>query len=224
MSLMLDLIGSTIVAGFVILIGLQMNLNTSGTQTAIAAQVNVQESLADYTAQVEADLKKIGYGVADPKNAIISADSNGINFRADMDRNGTVDSVRMYVGEVKISIDDATPSEWNTFLRSLRKAGLGSLADLLKSQKTRTTLGVYRTVNGGTPAKLAKNVSLFKFRYFDQNGQPTTVLSQIATIETSISMTSKYAVDSRVNPDDKEYVNSFWRQSRTATRNIRRHG
>jgi hypothetical protein len=191
MSLMLDLIGSTIVAGFVILIGLQLNMNTSGTENAIAAQVNVQESLADYTAQVEADLKKVGYGVADPKNAIISADSNGIRFRADMDRNGSVDSVRMYVGEVKTAVSESGSASWFSFLNFLRKNGLGSLADILQRGQTKTTLGIYRTINGGQPAKLAKNISLFKFRYFDQNGQPTTVLTQIATIETNIAMTSK---------------------------------
>ena len=58
MSVMLDLIGSVVIAGFVILMGLRLNQTISGSADASMAGLNVQESMAEIVRNLESDLEK----------------------------------------------------------------------------------------------------------------------------------------------------------------------
>ena len=71
MSVMLDFIGSVIIAGFVILIGLRLNETIAGNADSSKANVNVQESMVDIVRDLEYDFRKIGYGVPETQHAIV---------------------------------------------------------------------------------------------------------------------------------------------------------
>jgi hypothetical protein len=197
MTVMMDLIGSALIAGFVVLMGLRLNAGLVGSTDTAAANLTVQESMVDIVRTIEYDFRKMGYGLADPKFAIAIADSDHLRFRADMDRDGDIDSVDWYVGTPVTHLP-------NPNIRVL-----------------------YRRVNMGTPVGAALGVTQFRLRYLTQDGVPTTVLSQMWIIETTLRVESPYRVADQVKTDeryeDMRYAAAFWRQTRLASRNIKRH-
>jgi len=98
MSVMLDVIGSTIIAGFVILMGLQLNTTMAGGLEAANANVNVQESMVDVVRTLEYDFRKIGYNIPDTVVAIVETSATSITFLSDINDDMTVDSVRWFLG------------------------------------------------------------------------------------------------------------------------------
>lgn len=198
MSIILDLIGSVVIASFVILMGLRLNQSISGSADASAADLTVQESLVDIVRSIEYDFRKIGYNVPDPQNSIIRDDSDHVTFRADMDRDGVIDTVEWYVS-----------------------APIGGFPN----PNIRI---LYRRVNGGPPVGAALGVTQFSLRYLTQDGGPIMFLSQIWIIEMTLQVQSPYRVQDAVLIDqsynDMGYAAAFWRQTRLASRNIKRHG
>lgn len=196
MSIMMDLVGSVVIGAFVILMGLRLNASIVGSTDASKANLNVQESLTEIVRSIEWDFRKMGYGLPDPKFAIALAETNHLRFRADLDRNGTIDSVDWYTGP-PIGLP-------NPNVRVL-----------------------YRRVNMGTPVGAALGVTQFRMRYLTQDGVETTTLSQMWIIETTLKVESPYKVQSQVNQEqsyaDMGYAAAFWRQTRLASRNIKRH-
>jgi hypothetical protein len=95
MSTILDLIGSIMLAGFVILLGLSLNQSISGQADAASTKVMAQESVVQIAQTLESDLRKI--------SAISSADSSSIQFTADLNGNGTVVAVKWYVAASPVS-------------------------------------------------------------------------------------------------------------------------
>jgi hypothetical protein len=196
MSIMIDLIGSVMLGAFVILMGIRLNASIIGSTDASKANLNVQESLTEIVRSIEWDFRKMGYGLADPKYAIAIAETNHLRFRADVDRDGTIDSVDWYTGP-PIGLP-------NPNVRVL-----------------------YRRVNMGTPVGAALGVTQFRLRYLTQDGVETNVKTQMWIIETTLKVESPYKVMSQVKQDeryqDMGYAAAFWRQTRLASRNIKRH-
>lgn len=194
MSIILDLFGSAIIGGYVILIGMRMLATMGDTIVASGTTVSTQESMVDAIATMESDFRKIGYGVTEAKNSIAIADSNRIRFRADMNRDGSVDSVEWYLGPRLAKFTD------------------------------RSVHYLFRRYNGGQPMIAAANVVYFRLRYLDQTGNPTAFTTNIAMIETTLELSSQYKVVDQVNPDSLVYAKTMWRQTRLASRNLTRHG
>ncbi len=194
MSTFLDIIGSILIAGCVILIGLRLTLTANGTGTASTATATVLEQMAATQAAVEADIKNIGFGLPDPSLALAIADSNRIRFRADMDQDGDIDSVEWYLGKTLSAVTDRT-------LRIL-----------------------CRRYNGRTDTVTALGVSRFSLSYLDRTGQPTNVKASVALIEVTLGLSSLYKVADQVNPDSMVFVDIVVHQGMVATPNIARHG
>lgn len=194
MPVIFDLIGSAIIAGYVLLLGLNINANIASSSVASTTTLNVQESMAEAVRGIEYDLKKIGYGLADPADALALADSNKIRFRADLNRDGIADSVEYY---------------------------LGSPLAKFPGQNVRT---LYRKFNNGAPTIVAPCVRQFKLAYLDQAGLPTILAAKMSMMEITIELISPYKIVDQVNPDKQGYMTTLWRQSRITTRNILRHG
>ncbi|HET6273400.1 MAG TPA: hypothetical protein VFG32_10495 [Bacteroidota bacterium] len=207
MSVILDLIWSTLIAAFVILLGLRLNASIAGSADASKASLNVQESLVDIVQTIEYDFRKIAYRIADPSAAIIVADSSRLTFLSDIDNNGTIDTVSWYAGPKLTSM--ANPN----------------------------IRGLFRSVSGeGAVAAPGLGVTEFHLKYLDQDGVeisssyplPIADLRRIWIIETTMMIESPYKVQDQLNPEmsyaDMGYAAAFWRQTRLASRNIRRHG
>jgi hypothetical protein len=200
MSIILDIIGSIIIAGYVLLMGMQLNETILGNATATMTNLNVQESMGELVRNLEYDFRKIGYHVVDPKMCIAIADTSHIKFYADMDRNGTIDSVEWWAGEPLTFLP-------NPAVRVL-----------------------YRKFNGDDAGGAGGlGVTQFHLRYFNVSGQEIPPLSswlysQIWIIEISLRVESPYQVQATVNVENSEYMAAYWRQTRLASRNIKRHG
>ena len=200
MSVMLDLIGSLVIASFVILMGLRLNATITGSADASMASLNVQESMAEIVRTIEYDFRKIGFEVPDPKTSIALADTAHIKFYANMDRAGGMDSVEWFVGPPLTT---------------------------LPNPKVRV---LYRKYNADDPGGAAGlGVTEFRLRYFNQKGdtlKPMTpsLYSQIWTIEISLRVESPYKVQDAVNTDISDYAAAYWRQTRLSSRNLKRHG
>jgi hypothetical protein len=198
MSYLIDLIGSLILASYVILTGLRFNLALSGTADATAATVNVQESMVDITRSLEYDFRKIGYNVSEAVFPILDTSATRITFLADIDRNGVTDTIRWYAG----------------------------VAD--RPYPNPKIISLYRKVNSNAAISVGVGVTTFSLRYLDQDGHPPASLGAIYTIEITLELQSPYKIQDQVVTDQEYdsmgYATVFWRQTRLASRNIQRHG
>jgi len=204
MSVMLDLIGSLVIAGFVILMGLRLNETISGSADASMAGLNVQESMSEVVQWIESDFRKAGFNVPDPTQTIVLADTSHIRFLSDVNRDGHIDTVDWYLGPPMTTVPNPN-------------------ARLL-----------YRTVTDSTGAlggsgPMGFLVTQFHLRYFQQFGDSVRPLdasnyNKIWVIEIALRVESPYKVQDVVNTDNSQYAASFWKQTRLASRNIKRHG
>lgn len=199
MSVMLDLIGSLVIASFVILMGLRLNATIAGSADASMANLNVQESMAELVRNLEYDFRKIGYDVPDPKKSIAIADTGHLKFYANMDRTGGIDSVEWFIGPPLTT---------------------------LPNPKVRVLYRRYNNEDAGGAAGLG--VTEFKLKYLNAKGDTIAPLdvsrySQIWVIEVSLRVESPYKVQDAVNTDIADYAAAYWRQTRLASRNLVRH-
>lgn len=196
MSVWLDIIGSVFLAGFVLLSGITLNQTVSDHAFAATNTLSVQEGLVGFMNVMESDFRKIGYGVTDPSQAILISDPDRLTYQADIDRDGSIEVV-----------------EWR-FVPMVN--GNGDRAGRIT-----------RSVNGGEPALVATQVEAFSIRYLKEDGTlaDTTSKGQIWLLETSLGVKSPYKVaDQVMQGDRRDEVHGFWRQTRLASRNIKRHG
>src|SRR5437867_239441 len=168
MAVVLDLIGSTILAALVLLMGLELNSNIANGNDSYRADVVTQESLVSIVQDLEFDFRKMGYNVDDPTTVIVRADSDHISFLTDIEDNGVVDTVDWYLGNLLISSQN--PNDRILYRRSATPGGGSSLV-------------------GSAPG-----VTQFGLRYLDQRGLPTTMKSQVWIIETTIRVESPWKV------------------------------
>jgi len=98
MSSILDLIGSFVIGGLLLISVLSVRSNVSDMATLDQLELSVQENVVELVSELEYDFRKIGYGVQNPALAIIRADTSSITFWADMDNDGDIDSVRYWLG------------------------------------------------------------------------------------------------------------------------------
>jgi len=97
MGYLLDIVGSFIIAGMVVMILLAVNINNSASSSVILFTTIEQRKVTDVSELIEYDIYKIGYRIPDEKIAI--ADSNEIKFYTDINDNDLADSIHYYLGE-----------------------------------------------------------------------------------------------------------------------------
>lgn len=91
---MIDMAGSIVVAGLVMLAVLKMNSTLSNAGMDTNASVITQSNITEIANTITYDFYKIGFR-ASP--AILFADSSKIIFRADLEKDGNPDTVRYWV-------------------------------------------------------------------------------------------------------------------------------
>src|SRR6266852_3864623 len=98
MTTMIDIVGSAIFAGLIILLAMQLNASTANTSLQATLDVNTQENSTTIENMINSDFYKMGYHDSlNSGNPIVElADTSSIRFRADIDGNGSVDTVRYF--------------------------------------------------------------------------------------------------------------------------------
>lgn len=109
MGYLLDIVGSFIIAGMVVMILLAVNINNNASSNAILFTTIEQQKIADVSELIEYDFYKLGYRVSGEKIAI--ADSNEIKFYTDIDDNDVTDSIYYYLGELSGMESTTNPND-----------------------------------------------------------------------------------------------------------------
>ncbi len=176
--------------GVVLVMSMNLNIFTmeKNTQnilrTANQEKITGTESYVGLGGMIENDLAKIGVGDS-LTPSVTKADSNGITFRADMDNNGTVDSVKYFV-----SAPAGVPTGGNTKIKYL-----------FRRQNTQS----------GTAGWVG--VSLFEFLYLDEMGRTIaapvadSLLSSIRSIRVKMMVENSYRMK---NDSDTTFAATYW--------------
>ncbi|MFH0990882.1 MAG: hypothetical protein V1799_12785 [bacterium] len=113
---MLDIIGSMLIFGVLILTvaRVQQNLNTTLYQSTF--NIQTQRNAIELAKQIEFEFTKIGYRVT--SNQLVYADSNRIIFKGDIRNTGQVDSIRYSKGTTSLATSSTNPRDFPLIRRS----------------------------------------------------------------------------------------------------------
>jgi hypothetical protein len=109
-SQLLDVIGSSVIAGFVILMILTINTEINDSSREMFNETFNQRSAITTGEVMEYDLYKIGYRISGSK--ILIADSNQIKYRTDVDNNNSADTVFYYTGSTSDASQTTNSSDY----------------------------------------------------------------------------------------------------------------
>lgn len=195
-STIIDIVGSSIIGGILMIILLQMRETNTQNTYKFGGEVTVQQNLVSVVDMIENDFRKIGYcsdftQIPIPSKAILAADSTSITFLTDIEpANGIVDTMHYYLGAASALSETPNPRD-----RML-----------------------YRLVNSEIPRTANLGVTYFRLTYFNALGNkinfPILVPGEIVTIQIDVKIENTAAYN-------QQYSSVFWRQIRLAARNIR---
>jgi hypothetical protein len=102
MNLLLDLMGSVLIAGILFLLIFKLNVYSSNANYYSDNELRLQQNVKTLAEVINYDLRKIGYNY--DGTAIVTAEPTRIQFHADMDAPGTfghgvMDFVEYYLGD-----------------------------------------------------------------------------------------------------------------------------
>jgi hypothetical protein len=203
-STLLDIIGSTIIGGLLLMILLRMNDSAIENNYNFSGEKIVQQNLVDLVKLAEYDFRKIGYcadytKIPDPTKSIIHADSNSITFLTDIITSpgtygdGIVDTIKYFISDK--SLLSATPNPNDRLL--------------------------YRRVNSEALRGSNLGVTQFKLTFFDANedtikSMPSSPPLGIVSMQIDIAIENPYAYGNNYSYDKRV----IWRQIRLAARNF----
>jgi hypothetical protein len=192
-STLIDIAGSTIVGGLILLTLLNLNKNNVINTYNYGADVSVQQNLKDLSQQIESDLNKIGYNAGsspDYTSAIQIADSSYFTFLSDCDNDSTMDSVSYHLGPTSDLSYSSNPKD-----RILYRCTYGNIPDTWKFT----------------------GVTIFKLVYYDTSNNilstPVTNTNNIAKIKILLRMESPQKMDST-------YQGAYWNITKPIAYNV----
>ena len=212
-STLIDILGSTIVGGLLLVILLRLNDASMQNTYYNSGELIAQQNMVQVVKVIEYDFRKIGYCKDEdrkpfPSSTILYAASDSISFETDIapDKDhpygdGIVDTLTYYLGS----------------------------ADQLSGTPNPNDRLLYRVINNETPRGSNLGVTYFHIKYFDVFGDSlVTPMAQpnagaISSMEISIrvenvqSNNEKYVANGESNP---YYTSVFWRQIRLVARNL----
>ena len=168
-STLLDILGSIIIGG--VLMSIVFRLTDAATEKTYnnSGELALQQNLATVAQIIERDFRKIGYcanwnKLPDPSKAILMADSCGIKFLTDIESDGNLDSIHIY---------------------------LGPTSELSATANPRDRL-LYRVVNGDVPVEANLGITHFNMIYYDALGDsiyhPIMNNGEISSVEINVTV------------------------------------
>jgi hypothetical protein len=98
MGVIIDLIGSMIVRGAIVVIVVTMMVQLHNTLYQRNAQSIAQQKVMTVSEVMTMDFRLLGYNVPSTDAMIVRMESQRIDFVGDFDNNGSVDTIRYYLG------------------------------------------------------------------------------------------------------------------------------
>jgi hypothetical protein len=204
-SVILDIIGSIIVGGLLLLMALRLNTGALENSYAYNSGANLQLSLVTLTTRLEDDFRKIAYckyqEITPAANAVRKADTSDFCFSGDLDNDGSIDSVEYLLGT------------WygcsNKNVKTLIRRGWDETTLTVDSIKLGVTQFkfIYRTCDKDSLLSAPVNLST----------------NSVGLIDLSVSLESPYrlALDAKDSYEtDTSLYKIYWRQFRVIGNNL----
>ncbi|HKJ80456.1 MAG TPA: hypothetical protein VJ954_00420 [Ignavibacteriaceae bacterium] len=156
MDTIIDLLGAAVIAGMIMLGIANLNIFSSQVRFKSDSDLTLQTNTKTISDILDYDLRKIGYDYSG--TAIITADTNKLEFYADIDSNGTVDQITYLLSNSAAVSNTENPSDKI----------------------------LYRVVNGDTSKGPSLGITNLKFTYKTMQGNETTIPDSIKFIKTEI--------------------------------------
>ena len=177
-NVILDIIGSIIIGGILMLSIFRVNNSSTEDLYRGSGNLVAQTNLATVVQILETDFRRIGYcadwkQIPIPTEAILNADSVGIRYLTDVDKDGVVDTMYYYFDHA--TDIPGTPNPRDRFL--------------------------YRVVNNETPVGINLGVTQFKMEYYNALGTklnfPIADPREIYTMQIDITVEDVAAYDEK---------------------------
>ena len=169
MGVMFDIIVLILVRTAIVLIVLRMNVSLNNMVTETVAHATIQESLSVLRQVMSTDFEAAGLNVPVGTASFLSVASDQIKYYGDLDGDGTLETIRYYMGSTSELSNTTNPDD--------RK--------------------LYRQINSGTPLNVANGITKFVVTYFDQYGIATTYASKVKMFSISLIMQDGSPVDGK---------------------------
>jgi hypothetical protein len=200
MAVMLDILSSIFIGGFIILMSFGILDSTNKFLYSHNDDLIVQQSLTSINSILEYDMNKMGFGVPEGENVILLADTSHIRFCADLNRDWHADTVEYYVGPESELSNTSNPDDRFLYRKVNNQPALGMI------------VGV---------------VTIFRFDYLTQDRQMVNISNpynwkSIKMIRTTMRIENPAVYSNEKNPDKNEYRTVFWQETNLASKNLRR--
>ncbi len=213
MTTILDLIGSSIIGGLLLLTMMRMNMVAVDNQSFFTEDLVVQENLRNAVKIIENDLRKIGFGATIDENGnyplasiLTTADSNKITYWC-----GNNPDTPTAVDTISYTLSDSDRTTPNPY-------------DLILTRRIATSTGEVKSY------KICLGVTQFHLDYFGLGGVELApplngnAKAQVQIIQVSLRLMSTYITRSQFESDSVGYLkrSALWRESQLVARNLTR--
>ncbi|MFC2139209.1 hypothetical protein ACFLR4_00985 [Bacteroidota bacterium] len=141
MAFLLDVVGSFIIGGIVILLLITLNIEMTENSRRAFENTYLQRTAVSVSETLEWDFYKIGYNVHPDSASILWADSTSLTFCSDIDNTNDVDTMQYFIGDTTETAYSRNPNDYP----------------------------LYRRAGGGEVSRIC-NVTSLTFVYFDESG------------------------------------------------------
>ncbi len=173
MNSTITLMGSILISSLFLLNILGFYGDVVEHQNVRMQEMWTQESMASVAQIVEYDFNKLGSGLANASQAILSiTDSTDITFLGDVDNDGSADLVRYYVSDSTAATSTENPKD----------------------------IILYRVVNGVQKINTPAGVTGFKVKLLDWRGNYTMNIHAAASVELTLEVQSMFRYGDNAYP------------------------
>jgi len=181
MASLLDNIGAALILGTIIVLMLTFNMSMNQNSYQATIELLTQEALINTVRMIEFDFYKIGHGVPDGSGSpFVSLGQDSIVFKADINDDGTVNTVTYALGPASTSSGDQNPN-----VRPLYRVVDG-------------------TVTGG-----GSGVTQFQLTYQNAGNNVTSVADSVRSTSITLRIESPFAYFDHITNDFK-YAVATW--------------
>ncbi len=175
-STILDILGSIVIGGIIMSIVFRLSDAAAEKTYNNSGELSLQQNLSTVAQIIEHDFRRIGYcadwnKLPDPTKAILFADTSAIKFLTDIESDGELDSIYIY---------------------------LGPASELSATENPRDRI-LYRVINSETPVQSNLGVTQFYMVYYDALGDtiylPISNNGEIASVEINLTVENVAAYD-----------------------------
>lgn len=210
-STILDIIGSAVIGGMLLLLLMRMNASSSENLFKNSGELNTQRNLVTLAQLIEYDFRRMGYcsNIQDPNtrqgiNIIVLADTSRIDFYADI---------------ADASGKDVPTGDGVADLVSYR-LGAASESEVLNTPNPNDRV-LYKSINGVVKTTHNCGITKFRLHYFNAVGDtltatPLTAPTGILSMQIDLVVEEVFSYDNKYTKDRS----SYWRQIRIQSKNL----